>query len=163
MRALKSKLGVFSTYGVEETRQVFNEKFVRGKKFAQRQTWYDALFLGIGAMGRDEGLVEYLFRLLLNMIFNFTFGMISTVVTFIYGLFGIIRSYGTPLIVAVPFFLLGSVAAISFAMSWLVGLYVAAAGTVYVSAKMIDPNMRIEGGAGGQGRRDRVNYHHHNE
>ena len=158
MRTLKAKLGIFSTFGVTETRQVFNERFARGKKFAQRQSWWDAIFLGIGAMGRDEGLIEYLFRLLINMLFNFTIGMIGAVTSFIYSLIGIIQGYNTSFAVALPFFLLGSLAAVSFAMSWLVGLYLAAAGTVYVSATLIDPNLRIEGGRG-RGRQERVHYH----
>jgi hypothetical protein len=45
-----------------------------GKNFASRQTKWDALFMGIRAMGRDESIVSYAFRLILTMAFNFTLG-----------------------------------------------------------------------------------------
>ena len=53
-----------------------------GKNFATRQTKWDALFMGIQAMGRDEHLISYLFRLLLTMAFNFTFGKLLLFIYF---------------------------------------------------------------------------------
>ena len=40
----------------------FWTRFSQGKGFAQRQTKWDALFMGISAMGRDESFVNYLLR-----------------------------------------------------------------------------------------------------
>lgn len=42
----KSSVGIFSSFGVEETRGLFWTRFASGKEFAQRQTKYDALFQG---------------------------------------------------------------------------------------------------------------------
>jgi hypothetical protein len=47
----KAKLGVFSEYGVEETRGLFWRCFNGGKDFAKRSSWYDMMFMGISAMG----------------------------------------------------------------------------------------------------------------
>jgi hypothetical protein len=146
----KSKLGVFSEYGVEEARGLFWERFAQGKGFAQRQTMWDAIFFGVGSMGRDEKMVSYIMRLVLSFVFNFTIGVMGAVLVFMGGLFSLIRSFQPDYLSAVAFFGLASLAAISFALTWLLGLYVATAGTVYVGAKLIAGNMRIEGGDGGR-------------
>eukprot|EP01036_Dinobryon_divergens_P029639 gene29639-38763_t len=140
----KSKLGV----GVGETRDLFWRRFSQGKGFAARQTKWDALFLGISAMGRDEGLI-------LNMLFNFTIGLIGAVVTFIFSLVGVIRSYQASIFLGLSFFALASLAAVAFVLSWLIGLYFATAGVVYVSAVVMSNNLRI--GAGDEQGRRRVN------
>jgi len=150
----KSKLGVFSEYGVEEARGLFWERFGQGKGFAQRQTMWDAIFFGVGSMGRDEKLASYVLRLVLSFVFNFTIGVVGAVLVFMGGLYGLIQSFQPDAVSALAFFGLASLAAISFALTWLLGLYVATAGTVYVGAKLISSNMRIEDGGGGG--RDRV-------
>ena len=63
---------MLSAHGISETRDTFTRYFTGGKDFAKRQTTWDALFMAISAMGRDEGLLEYLLRLLVNMLINFT-------------------------------------------------------------------------------------------
>lgn len=60
-RKANSILGIFSSYGVAECKQLFWRSFSWGKKFGQRQTMFDMLFLGFRAMGRDESMIEYLF------------------------------------------------------------------------------------------------------
>lgn len=47
MSDAKSKLGVFSEIGVQETRDLFWMKFAQGKGFAKRQTKWDAAMLGM--------------------------------------------------------------------------------------------------------------------
>lgn len=147
--AAKSKLGLFSEYGVDETRQYFWEKFAQGKGFATRQTKWDALFIGISAMSRDENLVSYLLRVALSMLFNFTLGMFGAVVAFIFGLGYILQSFQAGYVTGTIFFLLASLAAISFAVSWLIGLYALTAGTAYVGLKLVASNMRLENGGNG--------------
>lgn len=140
----KSKLGIFSEYGVEETRNLFWERFGQGKGFAQRQTKWDALFMGMSAMGRDEKLVSYLLRLVMSFLFNFTIGVVGAVIVFICNLYSLIQSFQANFFTGLVFFAFASLAAVSFAMTWLIGLYAATAGTVYVGAKLIASNMRIE-------------------
>ena len=141
----KAKLGIFSNFGISETRDLFWRRFSQGKGFARRQSQWDALFMGIQAMGRDESLISYGIRLLMTILFNFTIGMIGAVIAFIFGLYGLIQTYQVPLTYAIIFFLMASLAALSFAATWLLGIYAAAAGTVYVGAKMIASNLRLEG------------------
>lgn len=42
----KSNVGIFSSFGVEEARDIFWRRFSDGKKFAKRQTMWDAMFMG---------------------------------------------------------------------------------------------------------------------
>jgi hypothetical protein len=147
--AAKAKLGLFSEYGVEETRQYFWEKFAQGKGFATRQTKWDALFMGISAMSRDENLISYLLRVALSMLFNFTIGMFGAVIAFIFGLGYILQSFQAGFLSGTIFFLFASLAAISFAISWLIGLYALTAGTAYVGLKLVASNMRLENGPNG--------------
>jgi len=100
----KSKLGIFSEYGIEETRAYFWEKFAKGKGFATRQTKWDALFIGISAMGRDENMMQYLLRLALSMLFNFTLGMFGAVIGFILGLWYILQSFQVGFLSGATFF-----------------------------------------------------------
>lgn len=148
LRHAKSKLGLFSEYGVDETRALFWERFAQGKNFAKRQTTWDLLFYGIGAMARDESFLEYALRVLLGLLFNFTLGMFGAVVAFVAGLYTVIQSYDASFVVGFVFFLSASLAAISFALSWLVGLYALAATGTFVALKVVASNLRIEGPAG---------------
>ena len=69
---------------------------MKGKSFAQRQSKWDALFMGIGAMGRDENLLSYILRLLLSVAFNFTIGkvyMLPAAFAFQWHIFYIIAVY----------------------------------------------------------------------
>jgi hypothetical protein len=91
-------------------------------------------------------MVSYLLELLLKILFNFTLGMIGTVVGFIFSLYSVICTYQAALSTSLFFFSLASLAALSFAMTWMFLLYGAAAGTVYVGAKMAAANMRLERG-----------------
>lgn len=146
MADAKSNLGLFSTYGISETRDLFWKKFAQGRGFAQRQSTWDALFLGIGAMSRDETLMEYFIKVLMNLLINFTFGMIMAVVIFIFSLYNVIVSYKASIIIWLPYFFMVSIAAISFVLTWLIGLYLSVAGTVYVGAKVLATNVRLEDG-----------------
>ena len=46
MADAKSNVGVFSSFGVEEARDMFWRRFSDGKQFAKRQTMWDAMFMG---------------------------------------------------------------------------------------------------------------------
>lgn len=153
----KSALGIFSDYGVQETRNLFWERFAQGKGFATRQSKWDALFLGLRAMGRDENLASYLLRLVIQVLFNFTLGVCGAVIAFLWSLYGLIQTYRASILVALSFFGLAALAAASFALTWLIFLYAATAGTVFVVGKAIAANLRVENGAHGhaQGRRVR--------
>jgi hypothetical protein len=82
----KNNLGIFSEHGVAETRDLFWQKFSRGKEFASRQSKWDAFFITLGAMGRDESIIEYALRLLLSVLFNLTLGVCTAVLFFVFRL-----------------------------------------------------------------------------
>eukprot|EP01039_Chlorochromonas_danica_P008523 gene8523-9396_t len=144
LSAAKATLGLFSEYAVEETRDLFWQRFTQGKAFASHQTKLDALFMGIGAMARDESFLSYLLRVAFSLLFNLTLGVSLSVVVFLFSLYSIITSYQPSFLFAIFFFILAAAAAISFAVSWLIGLYAIAAGTTYVGIKLLDSNLRIE-------------------
>lgn len=144
LSSAKSSVGLFSTYGVSETRWLFNDQFTRGKRFAQRQSWWDALWMGIGAMGRDEGLINYLMRVLMNVLINFTLGVIGALIGFLWNLWSLVLEYRANLAAGLVFFALAALAAASFAAAWLFGIYMAAAGTVYVGGRFLVANMRLQ-------------------
>jgi len=115
--------------------------------------------MGIGAIGRDEKLASYLMRIVASLLFNFTLGVFGAVVAFVFGLYALIQSYKASLLSGFMFFLLASLSACAFALTWIIGLYLATAGTVYVGAKVLASNVRLEDSqAGGGQRRNRVRY-----
>jgi len=90
----------------------------QGQSFAKRQTMWDTLFMSIGSIGRDEKLASYLLRLVMSFLFNFTIGIFGAVVAFIFNLFSLIQSFRANIFSGAVFFILSSIAAISFAMTW---------------------------------------------
>ena len=136
---------------------------VIGKQFAQRQTKWDMFFVGMRSLRRDEGIVSYILEIILKMLFNFTLGMIGTVFGFIFSLYSIISTYQASIATGLFFFGMASLSAISFAMTWMFMLYGAAAGTVYVGAKMAAANLRIEGERRGGHVGDGYGYREHRD
>ena len=157
MSSAKASLGLFSEHGVEETRGLFWKRFAQGKGMAARQSKWDAIFVGISAMGRNENFLNYVFRVIVNVLFNFTIGVVGAVVAFMWGLVGVVRTYQANILVGLTFFGFASLAAISFALTWILGLYVATAGTVYVGIKFLAANARLQDNPNNAGYRRRVN------
>lgn len=156
----KSKMGILSEVGVTETRELFWTRFGQGKQFASSRTKWDALFMGIGAMRRDENMISFLLRLLMTTLFNFTIGMFGAVIGFMWTLYSVIQSYQASFIVAFPYFILASLAALSFAMTFVIGIYGAAAGVVYVGAKAMASNLRLQGAGGARQQRVPMGAHY---
>ena len=73
-RVARSKVGLWSEYGLAAVRDKFWYMVNEGTGFAKRSTWWDAFFLVLSGRG-DEGIAGFLLRLLMNFIFNFTIGM----------------------------------------------------------------------------------------
>ena len=145
-RDAKSKLGLFSEYGVTETRELFWEKFAFGKEIASRQSKWDLLFLTIGSLRRDESIFEYVLRVFFNVLINITVCVCGAVVFFIFSLYSVVASYKPSWPELLAFFALASLSAVSFVLTWLLGLYVAAAGTLYVGGRVLATTIRIQDG-----------------
>lgn len=154
----KSIAGIFSEVGVDEVKESFWSYFQGGKDFAKRQSMWDMMFMGIRTMSRDESTMEYVLKVLIQVLINFSMGLLFALVFFIVGLWSIVRSYQPNPISAMLFFMGASCAAFAFVTTYLFAIYGAAAGGVYGLAKVAEANMRIDQG-GGRGRGRRQNVH----
>lgn len=141
----KSKIGVFSTQSVEETRALFWEKFGQGRQAAKRSTMWDIIFMNFSRMRKDEKLMTYLMRILISFVTNVTIGLIMAAVTFVFAVYYVVISYQADLFSGLAFFGLASLAGVSFILTWLLVFYFATAGTVYVGAKTLASNLRLQG------------------
>ncbi len=65
MSDAKSVAGLFSEVGVGEVQDSFWSYFTSGKRFAKRQSMWDAMFMGMRSMGRDESFIEYSLKVLM--------------------------------------------------------------------------------------------------
>jgi len=103
-------------------------------------------FMGMRSMSRDESMVEYMLKMLIQVLINFSLGLLMALVIFIFGLWSIIKSYQPNPLTAVAFFLSAACAAFAFVSTYLFLVYGAAAGGLYGTAKIIAANGgRIEG------------------
>jgi hypothetical protein len=159
MSDAKSVAGLFSEVGVGEVKDSFWQYFSSGKKFAKRQSMYDALFMGMRSMSRDESMMEYVMKMLIQFLLNMSMGMIGALFVFIMGLLSIIRSYQPNPIVAVIFFLGSACAAFAFVSTYLFAVFGAAAGGVYGLAQVAVSRAQIEQQQ--NRRRQNVGYHPH--
>ncbi|KAL9180029.1 hypothetical protein ACHAXT_007999 [Thalassiosira profunda] len=152
MSDAKNVAGLFSEVGVGEVTDSFWGYFSGGKRFAKRQSMWDAMFMGMRSMSRDESMAEYLLKMLVQVLINFSMGLIMALVIFVFGLWSIVRTYQPNPLTALFFFVTASCAAFAFVSTYLMAMYGAAAGGVYGMVKLAESNMRIEGGGGGRRR-----------
>lgn len=157
MSDAKSVAGIFSELGVGEAKDYFWEKFDSGKRFAKRQSMWDAFFIAMRSVtrGRDESFIEYAMKVLMQILVNFSMGLVMALIFFVIGLWSLVRSYQPDPLTALIFFVTATCAAFSFVATYLFVIYGAAATSVYGVAKFAETNMRIEGG-GNNNRRQYV-------
>ena len=144
MSDAKAVAGLTSEIAVEEVKDSFWQYFFAGKQFAKRQSMWDALFIGMRQMtrGRDETWIEYGLKVLMQVLLNFSLGLLIALLMFVLGLWNIVRSYQPNPIVAVVFFVCASCAAFSFVASYLFAVYGAAATGVYAVFKLAETSAR---------------------
>lgn len=163
MSDAKRTAGLFSTVGVNEMKDSFWTYFYQGKQFAKRQSMWDALFIGIRQLhrGREETWIEYGLKVLIQVLINFTMGLIMSLIFFIFGLWGIVKSYQPNPIMAVFVFCGATAAAFAYVSTYLMAIYGATAGGIYGVLKVAESTatqqQRLHGGAGAQQRR-RMHY-----
>lgn len=144
MSDAKSVAGIFSEVGVGEVKDSFWQYFQAGKQFAKRQSMWDMMFMGIRKMGRDESMMEYAMKLLIQVLINFSMGMIGAFFIFVFGLWSIVRSYQPNPITALAFLIGASCAAFAFVSTYLFAIFGVAAGGVFGVAKVAEANARIQ-------------------
>ena len=120
----KAHLGLMSEQGTEETRSLFWENFGWGKAIAKRSTMYDAIFGSIRAMGRNEGLFEFLFRMLLQLCINFTIGLSAALISFVWTLWSVIQTYKPDVFTALLFFTAATLGAYVLGLFWIFVVFV---------------------------------------
>jgi len=159
MSDAKSIAGLFSEVGVGEVKDSFWEYFASGKRFAKRQSMWDAMFMGIRSMSRDENMAEYMLKVLMQVLLNFSMGLVMALIFFVFGLWSIIKSYQPDPFTALVFFVSAASAAFAFVSTYLFLIYGATAGGLYGIAKIAETNMRIE--QGNQRNRNNVGHRPH--
>jgi hypothetical protein len=155
IKAAKHEVGVWSKYGVDETREKFWETFQDGKDFAKRMTFWDMMF-SIGR--RDESGGAYIAKMVMRVLMNYTMGMAYTLISFMFQLFGIVRSYTPNFASGVVFYLIAIFSAISIIGAFLFLLYATCIGGFYMLAKNARPMPRHGGGNNAFRPRHRVQY-----
>lgn len=160
MSDAKSIAGLTSEVGVGEMKDSFWQYITAGKQFAKRQSMWDAMFIMMRSMarGRDESTMDFIIRVLMQVLVNFSMGMIMAFFMFVVGLWSIIRSYQPNPIMAVIVFVSASCAAFSFVATYLLAIYGAAAGGVYGLAKIAENQARLQNGGQRQHMQNRPHY-----
>eukprot|EP00523_Entomoneis_sp_CCMP467_P012943 CAMPEP_0168789256 /NCGR_PEP_ID=MMETSP0725-20121227/12757_1 /TAXON_ID=265536 /ORGANISM="Amphiprora sp., Strain CCMP467" /LENGTH=228 /DNA_ID=CAMNT_0008839557 /DNA_START=350 /DNA_END=1036 /DNA_ORIENTATION=+ len=140
MSDAKKTAGLLSEVGVGEMKDSFWSYLYQGKQFAKRQSMWDALFIGLRQMqrGRDETWIEFGFKVLMNVLINFSMGLFMSLLFFIFGLWTIVRSYQPNPIMAVLVFVGAAAAAFAYVATYLFAIYGAAAGGVYGFLKVAE-------------------------
>lgn len=155
-RQARGILGIFSTAGVQEARELFWSLFSRGVAASKRATMWDAFFIGMRSMGRDEGFASYIINMLVAFFSNFFMSMIMSVIMFAWRVWDVIRSFNAGWLYGTVFWLGALLAAGSFCLTIVAGVGVAVggsvAGVVYVAATQAQQGRRIGGGQSHVGR-----------
>jgi hypothetical protein len=161
MSDAKSIAGLFSEVGVGEVQDSFWSYFTSGKQFAKRQTMWDALFIGLRHMNRDENVLEYALKVGMQLLVNFSMGLIMALIFFVVSLWSIVRTYQANPIVALIFFVGAACAAFAFVTTYLFAMYGAAFGGVYGLAKLAETQARAQRIGGGNQRQYMENRPHY--
>lgn len=161
VRQAKSVAGVTSDMAVTEMQNSFWSYFTAGKQSAKRRTMFDVFWMvlrsAMGSRGRDEGTAEYIVRILLHLLMNFTVGLFMALIMFVFSLWSIVYSYQPNPIVAVLIFVAAAAAATAFVTTYLLAMAGATFGGVYGVAKLAESSQRIAA----QRERERLQGHHY--
>lgn len=146
MSDAKAVAGITSEIAITEMKDSFFQYFNSGKRFAKNQSMWDLMFIGIRSMsrGRDENMIEFVFKIIIQVLINFSMGLLMSLVFFVLGLWNIIRSYQPNPIMAVLGFCFASAAATSFVVTYLLAIYGATAGSIYGLAKVAETSARAQ-------------------
>jgi len=158
MSDVKAKVGVFSEFGVAETRQKFWESFAGGKSFAKRQSMWDLLFISLSSSRRDENAIGIILKWVVQLLFNFTIGLLGALAVFGYQLYGLVFSYQPTPLSGVAFALAAFLAAASMVATYLAAMYLCAASGIAAVGAAATAHARIEAARGGPGSSSRGYY-----
>jgi hypothetical protein len=162
MSDAKAIAGLFSDVAFTEMYESFWQYLNAGKRFAKRQTSWDIMWMMMRGItrGRDESWIEYALKILLHILINFSIGLLSALVFFVFGLWNILRSYQPNPIVAIIVFIGAASAATSFVITYILGMFGAAATGIYGVAKIAENSLRAQI-ANEQQQRQQIQRPHH--
>jgi hypothetical protein len=140
----RSKVGLWSEYGLVAVRDKFWYMVSEGSGFAKRSTMWDAVFMMFSGRS-DEGIASIAAKLLMRFIFNFTIGMIGALIGFFWALVGVIQSFNPDTAEAVLFYGVAGLGGLSMVALFCISLYGTAGGAIYYAAKAAR-TAQLEGG-----------------
>lgn len=145
MSEVKKGVGVLSEYAVAETRDTFWNAFAGGKSFAKRQSMWDLIFTGLNATRRrDENMAGVVLKWLIQLLFNFTLGLVGALVVFWWKLWSIVQTYQPDPATGLLFACCAALAATSMVATYLFAMYFCAASGVAAVAAAASAQARIE-------------------
>lgn len=137
VHASKARLGLLSSPAVAEAKELFWSGFAGGMRYAKRASFWDALFVGARfTMGRDETMANFLATMFLRILQNVTVGIFTGVCAFLWNVVSVARAYASDPITGLLFFAACVVMGVSFFVSSVVVLGVAATATVVGAAQL---------------------------
>jgi len=116
--------------------------------------------MGFRSMGRNESTGEYVLKMLMNIMMNFTVGLCMCFVIFVLSLWSLIKSYQPDTLTAVAFFICAFCGAFATVTSFIVGMFGVAGGGVFAVAKMAE-TAQIQNGGNGDNMRNRRQHLHY--
>lgn len=128
-------LGMFSTAAVDEAKSVFWRKIDSGIAYAKRRSMWDLVFLGFRSMYKDEPWTEYIMKLVIHVVTNFTLSLSVGCITFLFSVWSVIWNYSSDPVSGIIFFVCAGLGTMSFMLTYFAALYTAAATTTFVVCK----------------------------
>jgi hypothetical protein len=99
MSDAKAVAGITSEIAITEMKDGFWQYFNSGKRFAKRQSMRDIMFIGIRSMSRsrDESTIEFILKIVLQVLITFSMGLIMAVAFFVLGIWNHINKSFNPI------------------------------------------------------------------
>jgi len=151
-RAAHGILGVFSTDAVARARALFHGVFLRGVSVAQRQTLFDAFFVGMRALGRDENIASYALNMVLVFLSNFASSMFVSLFVFAWRVREVVAAFNGGWLLGTAFWAVAVLAAGSVLLTVVLGAVLGVGGAVAgvaLAAAATGGGRLGDGGAGG--------------
>jgi hypothetical protein len=124
----KASVGIWSKYGIEETREQFWQTFQEGKDMGKRMTFYDMFFSMFQSRSRDENAASVIIGWMIRILMNYTIGMLFAVVRFMFQLGSIVWSYSPNFLSGSLFFAVAAFSACSLIGAFLLLMYASCVG-----------------------------------
>ena len=144
----KSAVGLWSSLGLQEMREMFWENFRWGLGLAKGMTWHQiymsAFRMFLMPRDRDENLLGILFTWILKIAYNVSVGIVISLFSFFFSIPSLIDSYGASFMSSFAFFAIAIVAASSVVLTVLSCMWGGVAGGTYLAIKAAQNHARLQ-------------------